>query len=204
MPGSQPARTAARPSPQRARSSRGVLLSGSDSPPPSQRGADILSVGLAGILPAFHSGALFWWDRKHAGWKPIPRFSARNLHPSGLRRSRSGRLPLSAWKIIGLSQDPRAGAFHEVPLFDSSTPGCRQMRSPAPFTTSAAAPTFHFPPENQTAAGEPTRRKNKTMGDKSPKSNQKKSSQKQAKESSADQQRKKALADKAAAAKKKN
>ena len=45
--------------------------------------------------------------------------------------------------------------------------------------------------------------KNKTMGDKSPKSNQKKSSQKQAQQSSADKQRQQALAAKTAAAKKK-
>lgn len=44
--------------------------------------------------------------------------------------------------------------------------------------------------------------KNKIMGDKSPKSNQKKSSQKQAKVSSADQKKSAAVAAKSAAAKK--
>lgn len=44
---------------------------------------------------------------------------------------------------------------------------------------------------------------NKTMGDKSPKSNQKKTSQKQAQQSSADKQKQQALAAKSAAAKKK-
>jgi hypothetical protein len=45
--------------------------------------------------------------------------------------------------------------------------------------------------------------KNKTMGDKSPKANQKKSSQKQALQSSADKQKQQALAAKSAAAHKK-
>jgi hypothetical protein len=44
--------------------------------------------------------------------------------------------------------------------------------------------------------------KNKIMGDKSPKSNQKKSTQKQSKASSADQQKKQALAAKSAVKKK--
>ena len=44
---------------------------------------------------------------------------------------------------------------------------------------------------------------NKTMGDKSPKANQKKSSQKQAQQTSADKQRQQALDAKASAAKKK-
>ncbi len=44
---------------------------------------------------------------------------------------------------------------------------------------------------------------NKTMGDKSPKANQKKSSQKQAQQSSADKQKQQALDAKLAAAKKK-
>ena len=45
--------------------------------------------------------------------------------------------------------------------------------------------------------------KNKTMGDKSPKSNQKKTSQKQAQQSSSDKQKQQSLAAKTAAAKKK-
>lgn len=62
------------------------------------------------------------------------------------------------------------------------------------------APPFgetNMPKVNQPAE------KNKTMGDKSPKSNQKKSSQKQALQSSADKQKQQALAAKTAAAKKK-
>lgn len=47
------------------------------------------------------------------------------------------------------------------------------------------------------------RKKNKIMGDKSPKSNQKKSNQKQSKVSSADQKKKSDLAAKSAAGKKK-
>ncbi len=46
------------------------------------------------------------------------------------------------------------------------------------------------------------RKKNKTMGDRSPKSNQKKSSQKQARASSAEQEKKSAVAAKQAAGKK--
>ncbi len=48
-----------------------------------------------------------------------------------------------------------------------------------------------------------SQKKNKIMGDKSPKSHQKKSNQKQSKASSADQKKKQALDAKAAAAKKK-
>jgi hypothetical protein len=48
-----------------------------------------------------------------------------------------------------------------------------------------------------------SRRQNKIMGDKSPKSNQKKSTQKQSKVSSADQKKKQAVAAKSAASSKK-
>ncbi len=51
--------------------------------------------------------------------------------------------------------------------------------------------------------GDNSLKKNNTMGDKSPKSNQKKSNQKQSAASSADQKKKQALADKATAMKKK-
>jgi hypothetical protein len=59
-----------------------------------------------------------------------------------------------------------------------------------------------FGETNMPEASQPAE-ENKTMGDKSPKSNQKKSSQKQAQQTSADKQRQQALAAKAAAAKKK-
>jgi hypothetical protein len=55
-----------------------------------------------------------------------------------------------------------------------------------------------MPPARQTSKG-----KSNTMGDRSPKSNQKKSNQKQAKTSSADQKKKQAVAAKQAAGKKK-
>jgi hypothetical protein len=52
-------------------------------------------------------------------------------------------------------------------------------------------------------ASQPSKGKSNTMGDRSPKSNQKKSNQKQAKTSSADQKKKQAAAAKQSAAKKK-
>ena len=57
--------------------------------------------------------------------------------------------------------------------------------------------------KNQPSAGHATRRIQNTMGDKSPKANQKKSSQKDAKVSSAEQQKQQAAASKKAAQAKK-
>ena len=57
--------------------------------------------------------------------------------------------------------------------------------------------------ETNHAAGESIPQKNKIMGDKSPKSNQKKSTQKQSKVSSADLKKKQAVAAKSAASSKK-
>jgi hypothetical protein len=60
-----------------------------------------------------------------------------------------------------------------------------------------------FGENNMPQASQPGKGKSNTMGDRSPKSNQKKSNQKQAKASSADQKKKTDIAAKAAAFKKK-
>jgi hypothetical protein len=67
----------------------------------------------------------------------------------------------------------------------------------------APASTMHIPSEKITCRRRVNLRKNKIMGDKSPKSNQKKSSQKQARVSSADQKKKSAADAKSAASRKK-
>jgi hypothetical protein len=59
------------------------------------------------------------------------------------------------------------------------------MISGPPFTTTAAASMMPSPSEKLKFRGWVNLRKNKIMGDRSPKSNQKKSSQKQSKASSA-------------------
>ena len=72
------------------------------------------------------------------------------------------------------------------------------------FTLSAVDRTMLFPSEKPIMPQvNQSRRKNKIMGDKSPKSNQKKSTQKQSKVSSADLKKKQAVAAKSAASSKK-
>jgi hypothetical protein len=78
------------------------------------------------------------------------------------------------------------------------------MSLPLAFTLNPIDRTILFPSEKpiMPQVNQP-RRKNKIMGDKSPKSNQKKSTQKQSKVSSADLKKKQAVASKSAASTKK-
>ena len=78
------------------------------------------------------------------------------------------------------------------------------MSLPLAFTLNAIDRTILFPSEKpiMPQVNQP-RRKNKIMGDKSPKSNQKKSTQKQSKVSRADLKKKQAVASKSAASTKK-
>ena len=77
------------------------------------------------------------------------------------------------------------------------------MILPPAFTITDPATIVMLPSEKLSCRrGVNSRKKNKVMGDKSPKSTQKKSTQKQSKASSADQKKKQALEAKSAAAKK--
>lgn len=67
------------------------------------------------------------------------------------------------------------------------------------FTLTSPESKLSVPSEKITCRRQVNRRKNKVMGDRSPKSNQKKFSQKQAKASSADQKKKEAVAAKQSA-----